>query len=113
VFIYFICVYVFVPNIFFKKLSLVDNLPEELTCYHSLSKIGEKKSNSSLIDNSTSLYKAISSIDGMPYILRRVEGFFSFFFNLFLLELKKLINFYFYLFSFDLFVFIYLFQLFE
>ncbi|KAI9325132.1 hypothetical protein BDR26DRAFT_879981 [Obelidium mucronatum] len=52
------------------------SLPSEVHVYHSLFPLDDKQDrHSKVFGFPTSVYKAISSVDGRPYVLRRIEGF--------------------------------------
>ncbi|KAI8621102.1 hypothetical protein BC830DRAFT_1095808 [Chytriomyces sp. MP71] len=52
------------------------NLPAEVHIYHSLYPLDDKPDrHSKVFGLPTSVYKAVSSMDGKPYVLRRIEGF--------------------------------------
>ncbi|ORY52958.1 hypothetical protein BCR33DRAFT_693378 [Rhizoclosmatium globosum] len=52
------------------------SLPSEIHIYHSLYPLDDKPDrHSKVFGFPTSVYKAISSMDGKPYVLRRIEGF--------------------------------------
>lgn len=69
-----------VKEIKYEKLILKAmkqlNIPQEVHVYHSLYPLEsfENQPLSKMFGYSTFVYKAISSIDGLPYVLRRIEG---------------------------------------
>ncbi|KAJ1336583.1 hypothetical protein BSLG_007367 [Batrachochytrium salamandrivorans] len=51
------------------------NLPITVDSYHTLFPLEDSSTPSKIFGYPTSVYKAIRSVDGKPYILRRIEGF--------------------------------------
>ncbi|XJO76819.1 hypothetical protein BDV3_007295 [Batrachochytrium dendrobatidis] len=51
------------------------NLPQSVDTYHTLFPLDESNAPSKIFGYPTSVYKAIRSTDGKPYVLRRIEGF--------------------------------------
>ncbi|KAI8928074.1 hypothetical protein BC831DRAFT_503639 [Entophlyctis helioformis] len=50
-------------------------LPAVVQTYHSLYPLDESKAPSKIFSYPTCVYKAIRTSDGMPYVMRRIEGF--------------------------------------
>ncbi len=58
------------------KASLSETLPSEVNKYHSLYPLEERPGSvSKIFGYPTHVYKAVSSVDGGVYALRRIEGF--------------------------------------
>ncbi|KAJ2957748.1 hypothetical protein NQZ79_g6597 [Umbelopsis isabellina] len=52
------------------------NLPQELHVYHSLYPLDfQQEKSTQVFGHPTSVYKAMCTLDGRPYVLRRIEGF--------------------------------------
>jgi len=60
-----------------SPLGVTDSpaIPMEVHVFHSISKLEERDKMSTVFKQPTSIYKGISSVDGLPYVLRRIEGF--------------------------------------
>jgi hypothetical protein len=51
------------------------NLPQELHVYHSLYPLDfQQEKSTQVFGHPTSVYKAMCTLDGRPYVLRRIEG---------------------------------------
>ncbi|KAM3589870.1 PAB-dependent poly(A)-specific ribonuclease subunit 3 [Umbelopsis sp. WA50703] len=52
------------------------NLPQELHVYHSLYPLDfQQEKSTQVFGHPTSVYKAMCTLDGRPYVLRRIEGY--------------------------------------